>query len=475
MHSALSRSEILKYEPAGPVVAAFHRSNAFVRGLMGPVGSSKTSACVMEGFTRSCEQAPHNGIRHARGAALRSTYPELKSTTIKTFMDWLPFLRMRWDAPITARGRLPLADGTLLDLEVIFIALDRPEETGKVRGLELTWGWLNEASEMAREAFDIVTQRVGRYPSMKYGGPTWSGVFMDTNAPDSDHWYYKLAETETPKGYEFFRQPPGVVPEGEGWKINQDAENLKNLPPSYYEAMVHGKRREWVKVFLANEYGTFVDGRPVYPEYADDVHTAKKPLGVIDRLPIIVGLDYGREPAAVMIQITPRGQMRVIDELWGYDIGVGSFAEDVLKPHLAMHYAKREIIFVGDPAGIAKESDERNAFEVLAAHDIVAVPAHTNKLLGRMESVRHYLARMVDGQPALIVDPKCERIRKGFLGKYHYKRVQVGFERFKDTPEKDEYSHPHDALQYAALYARMEDVSGAKFKEKLKYPELGIV
>jgi hypothetical protein len=176
-------------------------------------------------------------------------------------MDWLPFIRMRWDAPITARGRLPLADGTILDLEVIFIALDRPEETGKVRGLELTWGWLNEASEMAREAFDIVTQRVGRYPSMKYGGPTWSGVFMDTNAPDSDHWYYKLAESRRRRAIEFFRQPPGVVPEGEGWKINQAAENLKNLPPSYYEAMVHGKRREWVKVFLANEYGTFVDGR----------------------------------------------------------------------------------------------------------------------------------------------------------------------------------------------------------------------
>jgi hypothetical protein len=69
------------------------------------------------------------------------------------------------------------------------------------------------------------------------------------------------------------------------------------------------------------------------------VHTAKKPLGVIDRLPIIVGLDYGREPAAVMIQITPRGQLRVIDELYGWDIGIGSFAEDVLKPHLAMHYA----------------------------------------------------------------------------------------------------------------------------------------
>lgn len=456
-------------------MAEFHRSQAFVRGLMGPVGSSKTSACVMEGFTRSCEQAPHNGIRRVRGAALRSTYPELKSTTIKTFMDWLPFLRMRWDVPISARGKLPLPDGTTLDLEVIFIALDRPEETGKVRGLELTWAWLNEASEMAREAFDIVTQRVRRYPSVKHGGPSWSGVFMDTNAPDSDHWYYKLAEVEKPEGFEFFRQPGAMIDVGGEWKVNPNAENMANLPANYYQAMVHGKRREWVKVFLANEYGTFVDGKPVYPEYADDIHTSKKPLAVLEKLPIIVGLDYGQSPAAVLLQITPRGQLRVIDELWGYDIGIGAFAEDVLKPHLALHYPKREFMYVGDPAGIAKESDERSAFDVLAAHGIVAVPAHTNRLTGRLEAVRHYLGRMVDGQPALIVDPKCERIRKGFLGKYHYKRVQVSFERFKEMPEKDEYSHPHDALQYAALLARIEDVGGTKFKAPIKYPEMGYV
>jgi len=328
---------------------------------------------------------------------------------------------------------------------------------------------------MAREAFDIVTQRVRRYPSLKQGGPSWSGVFMDTNAPDTDHWYYKLAEVEKPEGFEFFRQPPGMLPDGDGWKLNPDAENLKNLPPNYYTAMHHGKRREWIKVFLANEYGTFVDGKPVYPEYSDEVHTSKRPLGVIEKLPIIVGLDYGREPAAVLIQITPRGQLRVIDELWGWDQGIGAFAEDVLKPHLAMNYAKRELVFVGDPAGIAKESDERSAFEVLAAHGIVAVPAHTNRLTGRLEAVRHYLGRMVDGQPALTVDPKCERVRKGFLGRYHYKRVQTGFDRYKEVPEKDEYSHPHDALQYASLYARMEDVGGARFKEPIKYPAGAIV
>lgn len=429
----------------------------------------------MEGFTRSCEQAQHGGIRRVRGAATRSTYPELKSTTIKTFCDWLPFMQMRWDVPISARGRLPLEDGTILDLEVLFIALDRPEETGKLRSLELTWAWPNEISEQAKEVIEMLTQRVGRYPPMKYGGPTWSGVFGDTNAPDSDHFFYKWAEIERPQGYEFFKQPPGVLPDGEGWKVNPAAENLANLPPDYYERMIHGKRREWVKVFLANEYGTFVDGKPVYPEYTDDIHTSKKPLGVLEKLPIVVGLDYGRTPAAAFAQITPRGQFRIIDELYGWDIGVGAFAEDILKPHIAMHYPKANVIFVGDPAGLAKESDERSAFDVLAAHGVLAVPAHTNRLLGRLEAVRHYLGRMVDGQPALTVDPKCERIRKGFLGKYHYKRVQVGFERFKDLPEKDEASHVADAVQYAALYARMEDVSGANFTKKIDYPQLGIV
>lgn len=429
----------------------------------------------MEGFTRSCEQEAYGGVRRVRGAAVRATYPELKSTTIKTFCEWLPFLQMRWDAPISARGRLQLGDGTILDLEVMFIALDRPEETGKLRSLELTWAFMNEASEQALEVFEMLTQRVRRYPPMKYGGPTWTGVFMDTNAPDTDHWYYKLAEVDTPRGYEFFKQPPGMLQDGEGWKVNPLGENLQNLAPGYYDAMAQGKRREWVKVFLGNEYGTFVDGKPVYPEYTDDVHTSKKPLGVLERLPIVVGLDYGRTPAAAFAQITPRGQFKLIDELYGYDIGVGAFAEDILKPHIALHYPKREIIFVGDPAGMAKESDERSAFDVLADHGVVAVPAHTNRLLGRLEAVRHYLGRMVDGQPALIVDQKCERIRKGFLGKYHYKRVQVGFERYKKIPEKDDYSHVHDAVQYAALHARMEDVSGAKFREKINYPSLGVV
>jgi hypothetical protein len=44
----------------------------------------------------------------------------------------------------------------------------------------------------------MATQRVGRYPSLRVGGPSWTGIIMDTNPPDDDSWWYKLAEEDKP-------------------------------------------------------------------------------------------------------------------------------------------------------------------------------------------------------------------------------------------------------------------------------------
>ena len=42
--------------------------------------------------------------------------------------------------------------------------------------------------------------------------------------------------------------------------------------------------------------------------------------------------------------------------------------------------------------------------------------------------------------------------RKGFLGGYQYRRLQTSTERYTAVPDKNSYSHPHDALQYACTY-----------------------
>ena len=84
-------------------------------------------------------------------------------------------------------------------MEVWFLALDRSTETGKLRSLEISFAWINEASEVPKEIFDMLTQRVGRFPPKREGNPTFTGVILDTNCPDDDNWYYKLAEEDRPE------------------------------------------------------------------------------------------------------------------------------------------------------------------------------------------------------------------------------------------------------------------------------------
>jgi hypothetical protein len=72
----------------------------------------------------------------------------------------------------------------------------------------------------------------------------------------------------------------------------------------------------------------------------------------------------------------------------------------------------------------------------------------------RREAVASTLTRLVDGEPGLIIDPRCTIARKGMAGGYRYRRVQVtGAERFQDKPEKNHFSHVCEAGQYMLLGA----------------------
>lgn len=475
--------DAIRYEPAGKTVEAFHGCDDFVRILEGPVGSSKSSACVVELFSRACNQKAYNGVRKSRWAVVRNTYPELKSTTIKTWMEWFPITEMKWDAPITGWIRHELEDGTRVEAEVLFFPLDRPEEVGKLRSLELTGAWINEASEVAKAVFDMLTQRVGRFPRMAHGGATWSGVILDSNFPDDDHWLYLVAEKERPKGWSVFKQPGGLLFKGgdyrnpENYVENPEAENVPNLPGGYeyYFRQLPNKVRDWIKVFILAQYGTIADGRPVYPEWNDDLHC--KSASPYPGLPLLLGFDYGLTPACVIGQVSPRGQLVVLSELCAKDMGIRQFTRDVVKPFLAVNYHGYSVQAVGDPAGMSRsDTDEKTCFMELAEEGIACVPASTNAFIGRREAVAKYLTKLVDGRAAFILDPSCDMLRRGFNGRYQYRRLQVvGADRFKDIPDKNEWSHPHDALQYLALYSLTNQI-GSDWGKKIAYPKrTGIV
>jgi len=454
--------ETISYVPPGPVAAAFHADDSFVRGLMGPVGSGKSSSCCVEIMRRAIEQRPSpDGIRRSRWLVIRNTYPELKSTTIRTWENWFSsaVAPIRWDTPITSVMKIgDIGDGTAMELEVMFMALDRPTETGKLRSLELTGAWINEASEIPKEIFDMTTQRVGRYPSRLVGGPSWSGVILDTNPCDDDHWYYKVAEEESPPEWAFFRQPGGLFKEGEVYKPNPEAENVYNLPNGYeyYLRQVTSKQDDWINVFLLGNYGSTKDGKPVYPEYNDKVHCLTKNVEAARGLPLVLGWDFGLTPACVVAQVTTRGKLIILDEFVSEDMGIRQFANDIVKPALINKYSGYTIFSAGDPAGnIRAQTDERTCLQELLEAGITTEPASTNDFLPRRESVAYFLTRLTDGEPAFELNPRCTIIRKGLSGRYKFERIRTsGNARYKDRPVKDIYSHIQDALQYLCLRVR---------------------
>jgi hypothetical protein len=434
----------------------------------------------MKGMSISMAQAPHEGVRYSRGMVLRATYPELKNTVIKSFQEWFPeeVAPLKWDSPITAKLDFWLPDKTRVKCEILFLALDRPEDVGKIRGLELTWAAISEMSESPKAVFDMCTQRVGRYPPQRWGGPTWYGVFGDTNFPDTDHWIYRIFEEEKPEGFKLFKQPGGLVNKGgEVFEANPLAENIQNLPGGhqYYFRQIAGKGKEWIKVFVLAEYGVITTGKPVFPQYNDDIHC--KEIKPYPNKPLLVGLDFGH-PAAVIAQVSPAGQLRVYADLVeDSTMGIQQFSRDILKPFLAENFPGFRFQCVGDPSGVKRaDSDEKTAFMILADEGFIAQPAITNDPRARQEAVKKYLSKMVaDGQPGFVLSPNARYCRKGFLGGYHFRRVQVtGWDHYRDVPDKNEYSHAHDALQYVALFSQTAEAA-QDFGKKISYPNVGVV
>lgn len=424
--------------------------------IMGPLGSGKTYQSCIKIFTAMCEQAPNpEGIRPSRWYAIRNTYPDLTTTTIK---DWrslfgdLGEYKSGGMEPPTHRLDFDLDDGTSVEAELIFLALDRDDAIKKIRGSQVTGFWLNEAKELQKSIVDMADLRHGRYPSMAAGGvlPTWHGMIGDTNAPDEDSWYYWLAEVDHPEGWRFFRQPGGVRSEGDSWEINPLAENVGNLPDGYYIRGMAGKTEDWIKVNLANEYGYVATGKPVHPQYVDSIHCSRDVLRPQDGYKIVVGLDFGRTPAAVFTQRVEMGRWIVFDEFVTEDMSAATFAPE-LKRYIDATYPGFEFEFWGDPSGgNGGQATDDTPFKILRKHGIVARPTETNSPLIRRSALTQPMMRnCMDGRPAFLISPNVSMTRKGLAGKFCYRRIKVAAERYTDEPDKNEYSHPVEACEYA--------------------------
>lgn len=433
-----------------PTVGEFMLDNAFVRLIMGPVGSGKSAGCFMELLRRARLQAPNkDGVRQTRMAIIRNTLQQLRQTCLADIQLWLdPIINYRVTDQ-TIQVRFPLPDGTRVESDWMLIPLDTPQDQQRLLSLNLTGAWVSEFREIKPSLIDALSGRLGRFPSKAVAKPTWFGIVAESNPPDEDsEWYVKL-ENELPSAWSFFKQPGGLTPE---------AENVENLPvlpdgTTYYENLAQNNNEDWVDIHVHANYGKSLSGQAVFrASFKPSFHIVDhESIIVPDSALIMIGQDFGRTPASLLSMIDPRGRLVIFDELISEDMGIEQFAQTKLRPLLYDKYSFNRVVMVGDPKGRDKtQVGELSPFDVLKGLGFEIHPAPTNSIEPRLLAVEQYLLQQSDGGPMLMISDACTNLTTAMKSLYRYKRKLTG--TLDDKPEK---SHPWsdlaDCLQYLCL------------------------
>ena len=449
---------------APPTCAAFMKSEAFGRLIAGPVGSGKTTACLFELFRRalSQERAP-DGLRYTRFAIVRQTLKQLEDTVLKDILSWLQGV-----ATYKVSGRTVTISVGDVRSEWLLIPLDDLEDQRRLLSMQLTGAWMSECIEMDVAIVSPLAGRCGRYPSANLGGCTWMGIIADTNMPSEGSTWHKFMAEDTPPDWQIFTQPSGMGPDAENLEwLTQTPETLKlpvNDPVrraqgrSYYERFVRSNAVDWCRRYVFAEYGDDPSGTAVFKEsFKSAFHCTRSGDGGLEPVrgwPLIVGLDFGRDPCAVICQSDHRGRFLCLEEIIAEDIGLELQLQRAIRPALQQaRYLGMQVLIIGDPAGMQRSTMyEETSYDLIKRNGLMAYPAPTNDIAKRLSAIDSLLLQQRDGGPAFLVDrERCPTITRALGGGYRYGKTKAGQRR--PVPEKNQYSHPMDALQYAALAA----------------------
>jgi len=395
---------------ATPTCAKFMKSDAYGRLIAGPVGSGKTTACVIEMLRRSILQGKaKDGYRYTRHAIVRQTLKQLKDTVLKDAQNWLQGIS-QWRV---SEGVLHVEFDDVRS-EWVFIPLENAEDQARLLSMQLTGAWLSEAIEMDLDVLGPLSGRLGRYPSGAQGTPTWHGWIADTNFPQEMSPWQVYMENP-PADIQIFKQPGGLSPEAENLNWLLQDENTIKLPldhpvrlakgRKYYERFVeqYGEGSDWVQRYVYAVYGDDPSGAAVFKNtFRSDFHIVSDTM-LIPGYPLLIGQDFGRNPWSLICQMDHLGRLLVHEEM--QRLGIPCF------------------------------------------------PAPTNDIEPRLRAVETLLGRQTNGGPSLMISRAgCPHLCRAMSGGYRFTKKKTGALRtVPDKDDKEGFSHVADDLQYVAL------------------------
>jgi hypothetical protein len=436
-----------------PTCRKFMVSDSRVRFLVGAVGSSKTTTCLYEILRRAASQAPaEDGKRYTRFAIIRNTLAAIKSTVLKDIQQIFgPIIDYR-----VSESTVYIRQGDI-HCEILLIPLDTPDDQKRLLSSQLTGAYFNEFVEVDPVFISGALGRCGRYPSQLRGRPTWYGVFADSNPGTEDSPYYEILKVDLPESYAYFEQPSPLLRDEDGNPSeNPLAENTQYLPGGYeyYWTLLNGASPEWSERFVFGQWGESLQGQAVFKNtFTDKFHVADGPLTLSTGHALIIGMDFARAPAAVIMQVDHTGRLLVLQEVFAENMGVEKFVRDLLMPVVfSPRFSGKPMYVVGDPSGLAKgQIGERSVFGMIRGLGFEAVPAQTNHIKPRLDAVEKWLLMQRSGEAAILFDPVgCPELITALKHKYRYRARKDG--ELEDKPHKVRpWADLADALQYGCL------------------------
>ena len=356
------------------------RFTAFIGGI----GSGKSYAGAVKAML-------YSRAAGSLGLVIAPSYPMLRDATLRTFKQVAGAAVSETHA---SEMRLTLRNGS----EVLFRSADQPD---RLRGPNISWAWIDEASLCGAETWDIT---IGRLRADGKAGHCWI-----TTTPKGRNWVYKK-QTQMA----VFRSTTAGNP---------------YLSREFVESLHAAYEGKFAQQELLGEFVGF-DGL-VYEEFDRGRNVKAFPARSWAR--VFGGLDEGyTNPAVILIVGQDRdGRLHVMHEFYQRR----QLQADVVieAKRLMREYQVSE--FVADPSAAGLIADMRRA-------GIPTVPANNAVMVG-IQAVKARLPAAGDGLSRLTVDPSCVNL----LGEFEGYVWRGGKDGLRDEPEKSN-DHAMDGLRY---------------------------
>lgn len=204
------------------------------------------------------------------------------------------------------------------------------------------------------------------------------------------------------------------------------------------------------------------DGKPVYPDYDEDIHVLKGSIYALKRCRLISGWDAGPNDLnlawALGLAFPQENAILFIDEYF-VDDGDGISFLEAVKSRLSLEWFRISggfSIHVADQSVFTQDNRTKSCFaDDMRKYGMPPMPgaisfAERRKVTGELLTSLYRSGQEGKAIPKWRVHERCTLLREAMGGGYCYPKAVAGVGGdYKPTPAKNRFSHIANAAEYA--------------------------